>query len=225
MERAGRRAGRQEEEEEMRAAIICAMFTAVARSQEAPPAPEPVFKFGTTVVATTGFRGQIYHIDADSPQLPNFRKLKPKGTIYTPYLYVQPQDFALGFPGITKRFEWFAIDYTGRFWVSKPGRYNFALASDDGSKLYIDGKEIIDNDGQHSLLEKEGGLKLETGVHRVRVSYFQGPRFHIALILRVWAPDDKFFHVFNLEEFKPPPDAPGWSDAEEETTPVKKGKK
>ena len=69
----------------MRAAIVCAMFTAVARSQNAPPAPEPVFKFGTTVVATTGFRGQVYHIDLDSTQLPDISKLKPKGTIYTPY--------------------------------------------------------------------------------------------------------------------------------------------
>jgi len=60
----------------MRAAMVCAMFTAVARSQEAPPAPEPVFKFGTTVVATTGFRGQIYHIDADSPQLPTFLEVR-----------------------------------------------------------------------------------------------------------------------------------------------------
>jgi PA14 domain-containing protein len=221
----------------MNARFLIALAAVATAAQDKPPEQKepykfdttvtstPLYTFGTTVVATTGFRGQIYHIDTDSQGLPNFKKLKPKGTIYTSYLYIPPQDFAIGFPGVTKRFEWFAIDYTGRFWVSKPGRYDFALASDDGSKLYIDGKVVIDNDGQHSILEKEGNAKLDVGVHRVRVSYFQGPRFHVALILRVWPPGDKFFRVFNLEEFKPPPDAPGWTDAEEEEAPVKKGKK
>lgn len=204
--------------------VVAMVFAPMLLSQSQPPS-ESLYKFGTTVVATTGFRGQVYHIDFDSPQLPDFRKLKPKGTIYTPYLYVPPQDFSIGFPGVTKRFEWFAIDYTGRFWVSKPGRFNFALASDDGSVLYIDGKMVIDNDGQHSVMEKEGAATLEVGVHRVRVSYFQGPRFHVALMLRVWPPEEKFFRVFNLEDFKPPPDAPGWSDADEEAAPVKKGKR
>jgi hypothetical protein len=208
----------------MRAALLTIAFISLARGQSAP-AQDSLYKFGTTVVATTGFRGQVYHLAFDSSQLPNFTRLKPKGTIYTPYLYIPPQDFAIGFPGVTRRFEWFAIDYTGRFWVSKPGRYNFALASDDGSILYIDGKVVIDNDGIHSVVEREGSVKLDVGVHRVRVSYFQGPRFHVALMLRVWAPDDRFFRVFNLEEFKPPPDAPGWSDAEEEQPPVTKGKR
>jgi hypothetical protein len=185
---------------------------------------EPLYTFGTTVVATSGFRGEVFHIDFESTGLPNFSRLKPVGTIYTPYLYVLPQDFAVGFPGVTKRFEWFAIDYRGRFWVSKPGRYDFKLLSDDGSVLYIDGKQIIDNDGQHGVLEKDGSAKLDAGVHRVRVSYFQGPRFHVALVLRVWPPGEKNFRVFNLEEFKPPPDAPGWSDTDDETG-VKKGKR
>jgi len=205
----------------MRAAVLA--IASLAWCQDTPPSPEPLYKFGTTVVATTGFRGQIYHIDMDSQQLPNFRKLKPVGTIYTPYLYVLPQDFAVGFPGVTKRFEWFAIDYTGRFWVSKPGRYDFALLSDDGSILYVDSKMVVDNDGQHGVLEKESSIKLDVGVHRVRVSYFQGPRFHVALVLRVWPPEAKGYRVFNLEDYKPNADAPGWSDVDEDETPMKKG--
>ncbi len=54
-----------------------------------------------------------------------------------------------GFPGIDNRFEWFAIDYTGNFWIARGGKYKFALNSDDGSKLYIDDTLVIDNDGQH----------------------------------------------------------------------------
>src|SRR5260370_27974768 len=42
-----------------------------------------------------------------------------------------PQDFLIGFPGITRRFEWFAVDYSGKFWIETPGLYRFRLVSDD----------------------------------------------------------------------------------------------
>jgi hypothetical protein len=118
------------------------------------------------------------------------------------------RSFEEGFPGVTERFEWFAIDYTGRFWVSEPGTYRFALASDDGSILYIDDKKIIDNDRQHPVIEMEGKAKLKAGVHRIRVSYYQGPRFHVALVLRVAGPRDDELRVFHTDDFKPPADAP-----------------
>jgi len=169
---------------------------------------EPLYTFGTTVAANSGFRGEIYHISPGSQRLPNFSRLKPVGAIYTPYLCVPFRSFEEGFPGVTERFEWFAIDYTCRFWVSEPGTYQFALASDDGSMLYIDDKKIIDNDKQHPVIEKEGKVKLKIGVHRIRVSYFQGPRFHVALVLRVAGPKDDELRVFHTDDFKPPADAP-----------------
>jgi len=169
---------------------------------------EPLYTFGTTIAANSGFRGEIYYINPGSQKLPNFSRLKPVGAIYTPYLCVPSRSFDEGFPGVTERYEWFAIDYTGRFWVSAPGAYRFALASDDGSILYIDDKKIIDNDKQHPVIEKEGTVKLKAGVHRIRVSYFQGPRFHVALVLRVAGPGDDELRVFHADDFKPPADAP-----------------
>ena len=99
---------------------------------------EPAVKFGATVVLPSGLRGLIYRVKKNTERLPDFRKLKPAGTIYTGSLNIPTQDFREGFPGVTRRFEWFAIDYTGKFWIDKPGLYRFALTSDDGSKLYID---------------------------------------------------------------------------------------
>jgi hypothetical protein len=176
---------------------------------------EPLYKFGTTVVAASGFKGLVYFLEPGTGSLPKFSKLKPVGTIYTPYLCVPPQDFSEGFPGVSRRYEWFAIDYSGRFWISEPGSYLFSLLSDDGSKLYIDGKTIIDNDGTHGPESRDGGVKLKPGVHTIRVSYFQGPRFHVALILGVAGPKQKLPRIFNLDDFKPPPDAPGWTDENE----------
>jgi hypothetical protein len=167
---------------------------------------EPLYTFGTTVAANSGFRGEIYLVHPGTQKLPNFSKLRPVGTIYTPYLCVPWRSFDEGFPGVTERFEWFAIDYTGRFWVSEPGTYHFALASDDGSILYIDDKKTIDNDKQHPLMEKEGKVRLKAGAHRIRVSYYQGPRFHVALVLRVAGPKDDELRVFHADDFKPPVD-------------------
>ena len=41
----------------------------------------------------------------------------------------------------------FAVRYTGEFDVARAGSHTFHLTSDDGSRLYIDGQLVIDNDG------------------------------------------------------------------------------
>ena len=56
---------------------------------------------------------------------------------------------------------------------------------DDGSKLYIDGELVINNDGLHSVEQRTDNAKLKTVMHRIRVSYFQGPGDGVALILNV----------------------------------------
>jgi len=191
----------------MRAILFAALLTCSgAFAQEQPATPV----FGTTVVISSGLRGLVYHIHRYSKQLPNFAKMKPAGPpIYTSSLNLPPQSFDQGFPGVTKRFEWFAIDYTGRFWISAPGLYRFSLLSDDGSKLYIDDQVVIDNDGVHPPEEKSGMAELAGGVHNIRVSYFQGPKFYIALVLRVAGPGEDL-RVFSTDEFKPPPDPGQW---------------
>lgn len=170
------------------------------------------------MVVSSGLQGQIYYIRRNSPHLPKFEKLKPVGTIYTPSLNIPPQDFTQGFPGVTDRFEWFAIDYTGRFWIEHPGTYRFLLTSDDGAKLYIDGKQIVDNDGVHPPASESGSVKLDGGIHRIRISYFQGPRLQVALILQV-APPGEEFRIFSTDEFKPPADPDTWANPKEPEPP------
>lgn len=79
---------------------------------------QPQYRFGTTVVSTTGLQGRIHLLKQNANRLPaRMERMKPAGTIYTTSLNVWPQRFDDGFPGVTDRFEWFAIDYTGRFWI------------------------------------------------------------------------------------------------------------
>jgi hypothetical protein len=160
--------------------------------------------FGITVVIPSALEGRIYHLRHNTKELPDFAKMKPAGTIYTTSLNIPTQNFRRGFPGVTKRFEWFAIDYSGRFWAEKPGEYDFSLTSDDGSNLYIDGELVVDNDGIHSTRERSGAVRLTRGVHKIRVSYYQGPGDSIALVLK-FAPPEEHYRIFNTDELKPPP--------------------
>ena len=112
--------------------------------------------------------------------------------------------------GVTKRFEWFAIDYAARFWIEKPGVYRFGLVSDDGSRMYVDDREIIDNDGIHSAQRRAGSVDLSGGIHQIRVSYFQGPRDEVALVLQIAGPGERF-RIFSTDEFKPPPNTDDWT--------------
>jgi hypothetical protein len=177
---------------------------ALAAAQE-----EAVPTFGTTVVVPGGLLGVIYPISPFSKFLPYFQRLDPLGVIYTSTLNVTPRGFREGFPGVTDRYEWFAIDYSGRFWIEKPGLYRFELTSDDGSRLYIDDRLVVNNDGLHPPETRIEALTLEGGIHQIRVSYFQGPRDGVALVLRIAGPGEEW-RVFSTEEFKPPSDPATW---------------
>jgi hypothetical protein len=187
-------------------AIALAFCTCLSNAAQDEPPP----KFGTTVVVPGGLRGDIYYIPPDTVRLPELRWFKPVGSIYTNALNVPPQSFLDGFPGVTSRFEWFAIEYNGRFWIENPGVYQFSLTSDDGSKLYIDDHLAVDNDGIHPPEVRTGSVKLSGGIHRMRVSYFQGPRDLVALVLQVAGPGEAW-RIFSTEEFKPPPNPETWS--------------
>ena len=60
----------------------------------------------------------------------------------------------------------------GTFDAPSDDVYEFALTSDDGSRLYIDGKLVVDHDGLHSSETKAGFIGLARGAHKIRVEYF-----------------------------------------------------
>jgi cytochrome c2 len=54
------------------------------------------------------------------------------------------------------------------------GVHRFLLGSDDGSRLFIADKLVVDNDGHHGHTERQGEIDLPAGVHPLHVDYFQG---------------------------------------------------
>lgn len=70
----------------------------------------------------------------------------------------------------------FGFVFSGTLKVPADGDYTFYLDSDDGSRLSIDGKTVIEYDGIHGEgTERSAKLTLKAGRSPIRVDYFQGP--------------------------------------------------
>ena len=69
--------------------------------------------------------------------------------------------------------EKFAFEYRGFIKIPEDGVYSFFIASDDGSKLWINNNLVADNDGLHGMEEKSGVVALKAGYHEVLVRYFE----------------------------------------------------
>ncbi len=73
---------------------------------------------------------------------------------------------------VLKTRDGFALRFAGQLKVSQPGKYAFFLSSDDGSRFYLNGEQLIDNDGLHGMVEKRGTATLAAGLHEILVTYF-----------------------------------------------------
>lgn len=71
-----------------------------------------------------------------------------------------------------QRVDKFAFSFDGYIKINNNGIYNFFTVSDDGSKLFIDDKEAVNNDGEHGGIEKTGKALLKKGLHKIRIVYF-----------------------------------------------------
>lgn len=68
----------------------------------------------------------------------------------------------------------FAIHASGFINLEKTTNVVFRLVSDDGSRLFIDSKPVIDHGGFHAMIAKDGEMNLKAGKHPFRVEYYQG---------------------------------------------------
>ncbi|MEO6949771.1 MAG: alkaline phosphatase family protein [Ginsengibacter sp.] len=66
----------------------------------------------------------------------------------------------------------FGVVFEGYIDIDSSGKYTFYTASDDGSELYIDGNEVVNNDGSHGVISNSGDIELTKGRHAIRVEYF-----------------------------------------------------
>ena len=67
----------------------------------------------------------------------------------------------------------YAAVYSGVLRVRTSGRHTLTLNSDDGSRLWVDGRLVIDHDGPHSMSAKSVTLPLSVGLHDLKIEYFE----------------------------------------------------
>ena len=170
--------------------LACVMLEA----SEARSAPT----LGSKEPGLFNLKGVFYFLEPETQQMPDsLERMSPQGVIYAEKLDVPPRDFYEGLPGVTGRFEWFGIVYTGNFQITTPGTYRWRISSDDGTRLWIDGVEIISNDGIHGETSAAADLELSSGDHTIKVWYLQGPAQSIALQLFITPPggEEKIFSL------------------------------
>ena len=96
-------------------------------------------------------------------RLPDFDSLSPvaTGTATTFDLSVANQS------------DFFGIRYRACLNVPADNTYTFFTYSDDGSRLFIDGNLVVDNDGLHAAREASGSVTLTAGMHPMEVQFFE----------------------------------------------------
>ncbi len=68
----------------------------------------------------------------------------------------------------------YAFIYEGFITIKTAGEYTFFTSSDDGSRLFVNEQELVNNDGPHPCWEKQGKITLAPGAYPIRASFYQG---------------------------------------------------
>jgi hypothetical protein len=141
---------------------VCSIFALclVARIHAAEPAVEP------------GLQGDYYDMEnaiEDYPTIPADKKPT-----------VTKVDKQVNFESVDEKFAdtnlsvHFFVRWTGLLRIPKDGKYTLYTVSDDGSRVYIDGKQVVDNGGLHAMEEKNSEeLELKAGDHEIKIDFFQ----------------------------------------------------
>ena len=116
-------------------------------------------------IDTTANGLTVNYYDGAWQKLPDFSKLPVVKT---------GKVFTFSLEKISSAKDQFALTFEGNILIKEAGVYNFFLQSNDGSRLFIDNKMVADNDGGHSAdSEKSGKIELTSGMHSIRLHYFQ----------------------------------------------------
>jgi len=167
-------------------AIIRYTLDGSTPTADSPRYAEPIELAGTTELRAASFRagapsrvatGHYRLISEDAPRPVEFAyyegswKRLPAFEELTPVRRGTAPEFGLRF--IERREDHFGARFRAGLRIDEPGTYTFHLKSDDGSRLYVGSRRLIDNDGSHGPIEESGSIDLRPGVHEIVVEYFE----------------------------------------------------
>lgn len=160
-----------------------------------------------------GIIGNLVYLTDDMPRYTQAVDYIANGlpipsTLYFDKLYVPTRAFDMGFFTQDGRlvtnqdgntlYEYFGLRLESQLQLAEgeaPGWYELSMLSDDGANLYVknaDGSldRIVNNDGTHPTRMGCGSKAIYMdGTNKVPIviDYYQGPRFHISLVV-MWRP-------------------------------------
>ncbi|MEZ6129958.1 MAG: PA14 domain-containing protein [Planctomycetaceae bacterium] len=111
-----------------------------------------------------GIQVDFFYPSADNVAVETLQKMTPQASGIVPEIVMEvPQ---------LKQRDRFALRFTGNLTTPKSGKYTFFIKSDDGSRIYLDDKLLINHDGLHGFSEKKTDVELSAGAHSFVVTYF-----------------------------------------------------
>lgn len=134
-------------------------------NKDGEESPASVAYFRTVSSSNGNGISYSYYKGNNWEDLPDMSKLKAAktGNLY---------EFEISEMGSPEALPQFAVRMESYIKIDTEGDYTFYTYSDDGSKLYIDGEQVVDNGGQHGTIERGGGVNLKAGYHKITVDYF-----------------------------------------------------
>jgi len=145
-----------------------------------------------------GLTAQVHNLpNWDNVTLPNLFVGNPTlGTFVMQNVNVGDTPASNGFPGMPAAlqqqvgYDGYSLDINGYINVPTTGNYVFKMFSDDGAILLINDQVVIADDSLHSpRTATSQAIRLNAGLNRINVIYYQGPQSQIALQLKWSGPN------------------------------------
>lgn len=119
----------------------------------------------------SGLNVSYYYSGETWTQLPLFKQYTPITSAYADEFYI---DTSVVKKILPKGKSSFGAVFEGYIQIDTTGEYSFYTQSDDGSRLFINNKLVVNNDGDHGVIEKSGKIHLEKGLLPVKIEFFNG---------------------------------------------------
>ena len=119
-----------------------------------------------------GLIGEYYELDPGVGDFPNLPRKKSRRFAVS-IRSINVENCTENFSNTNLNTD-FYVRWTGSVKIDKAAKYKFAVESDDGSRMYVDGKLVVNNPGSHPMQKAAGEIELAPGQHQIKIEFFQG---------------------------------------------------
>lgn len=160
------------------AALLAVQLTAAPATPDGAASDADLLKAPDGTVLAPGVSVRVYDVGENMANLPVLVEGQTPNVSFVRRTLALDNDFGLDDRFLT------AVDAFLK--IDEAGKYTLRLVSDDGSKLYLGDKLLIDRDGLHSEGGKDANVDLTPGLHEFRVWHFDNT--HDAVLRLEWKP-------------------------------------